>query len=276
MTDQQDIGPITFGQGGDSDEAWELYARDIEGKPAFVNLNSMAIAQGPDPRRPVLIMIKLAPKGVKPSGGDHDDELSDDQLAAVKRVAGHAKNWLAKTAQANIVAWMLHGGVVTIYAYADKPGATAATDAKRVEVLQGVLGEIRATVSAKGDGDWQHLEEHVLPTAEEVRYSADMSVLGQLEDAGDDMVSPREIEHCAVFDDPSDQKRFATLIEKNGFRVTEVSEEDDETGEMTVLFTSRCVPNIDQILEQTTKADQLAEDCNGLYDGWGCEVVPKG
>jgi hypothetical protein len=128
-------------------------------------------------------------------------------------------------------------------------------------------------VKVQRDPRWEQLEKQLLPTAAEFRWNADLSVIQALEEAGDDMKTPRPIEHYAYFPDSTTRRQFVDWLRENDFELDELLVPNDDHPKPGVKFSRISTPELDEVYDQTCLASQGAEECGGDYDGWESQVV---
>lgn len=241
---------------------WVVMERSIEDAPAMLRV--CEAWEGLVDRKPWLVRLWAAWEGVQESG--LPDEASYDQLVAVDDVIAAE----SERTQAAFVA-VLTGRGRTAWYLAAKDEASAGRAGKSLaDVVKKATG-VNLTWDARADAEHELFVEEVLPTDEEVRWNADRWVLAQLEEAGDDMETPREISHVAFCKSAERAAAFASWLEDEGFAVGQI----EPDGEMVrVSFSHVGPPDIDEIFERTMACTAAAEEIGeGGYDGWECEVV---
>ncbi|MDM4770116.1 ribonuclease E inhibitor RraB [Solimonas sp. SE-A11] len=92
-----------------------------------------------------------------------------------------------------------------------------------------------------------------------------------LEDNGDDLATPREIDHFVYFDDLDGLTRFEQQAEGLGFRVRHHVETEEGRPGLQVYRID--IPSFEKIDEITLPLYRAALDCGGQYDGWESQVV---
>ncbi len=92
-----------------------------------------------------------------------------------------------------------------------------------------------------------------------------------LEDNGDDLATPREIDHFIYFGELDSLTRFEQQAEALGFRVR--SHVETEEGRPGLQVYRIDIPSFERIDEVTLPLYRAALDCGGQYDGWESQVV---
>lgn len=99
----------------------------------------------------------------------------------------------------------------------------------------------------------------------------DRVVLDQLEQAGSDLSKPHDVDFFLYF--PSEQAANEAAKEIN----LEVDNLNVELGADDVNWlcfgTKSVVPELDELLRLRIRFNEIANKYDGMYDGWGTEVV---
>jgi hypothetical protein len=241
---------------------WTVMERSIEDAPAMLRV--CEAWEGLLERKPWLLRLWATWDAVQESG--LPEEASYEQLLAVEDViAAEAE----KTGVALLAVLTTQGRSAWYLAARDEPGAGRAAKT----LIEKVQKATRVTLTWDVREDERHemFVEEVLPTDEEVRWNADRWVIMQLEEAGDDMETPREISHVAYFKTAERAEAFAAWAQEEGFTLGSVEPEDDV---VRVNFSHISPPDMDEIFERTMASTMAAEEIGeGWYDGWECELV---
>lgn len=92
-----------------------------------------------------------------------------------------------------------------------------------------------------------------------------------LQDNGDDLATPREIDHFVYFDDLDALTRFEQQADGLGFRVRNHVETEEGRPGLQVYRID--IPSFEKIDEVTLPLYRAAVECGGQYDGWESGVV---
>lgn len=98
-------------------------------------------------------------------------------------------------------------------------------------------------------------------------------VLGQLKSAGEAFSRVREIDHYAYFPDETKRMAFVTKVQALGLHVRNLSENPASANRFGASLVQADIPTLRTMDDVTAKLANLAEECGGEYDGWGCPVV---
>lgn len=127
----------------------------------------------------------------------------------------------------------------------------------------------RCEVGGRSDPDWRVYFDFLSPSEDDRQCIANRGVREALEDHGDLLSLPRQIDHWAYFAARDGAAAFTVRIERDGFRheLPEATDEDD----FVVRFSRDDRP--DELDEVTIMLARLAREQGGEYDGWECPVV---
>jgi hypothetical protein len=246
------------------EEAWGGFPSEFEDVPALVTADLGWAEEGPDPRRGMLIRVRVATP--EP---DENDGLApflehvapfDDAITAE----------LSKKLNAVPVGQLISGVSRWWCFYASR--ADGAQDI--VSRAAAKAKDIAPEVVVEDDPEWNFYADVLFPDDGQQRYMADESVIAQLVENGDNSEIPRPIEHLAILPDTPARDRFVEWCADNGFAVTEAADEyDDEFEGYPVEFTHVGPASLEEIFEKTSLATEGAEQFEGEYDGWQTSIM---
>ncbi|HLP84852.1 MAG TPA: DUF695 domain-containing protein [Phycisphaerales bacterium] len=241
------------------DEAWQPFERVIDDRPFLALVRTDWTEHGPDRARPVAIIVTLG-------FAARDNGLPTPEVFECVRQADDAATAALESAcKAICVGTLMGNGARSLYFY-------ASSDANAQAAMSKVAAPgVKVAMRSQRDAAWQCVVDDVWPTPEEIRWNADKSVLDQLEEAGDDMSTPRPIEHLAILPSKEAAAKFVEWLREEGFELTDGPAKHE--GAWHVEFSQTCAPDIDEIYDQTSAAAQMADELGGEYDGWQCGIV---
>ena len=284
-------------------EDWNFYQCEVDGDPAFINVDLGQADDAPRADMPNLLLVRMA---VESADGLPDreefrrlDEIEDKLLPALLEETGAVH-----------VGTMTTVGRRELFLYGP--------DVEKFGLVAGrVLSEFPDRVAEWGgeeDADWAVYQEFLLPDGRDYQQIMNRRVIESLAEAGDDSERPRPIEHTLFFPTEEARADFVRAAEGMGFTVAELGEEDlsdesddDETEEPDAGFEPPAplfgaaedsdeddeddepeepLPYRVEIIRED-KADMAtinplvdelyvkAQQLGGRYDGWGSPVVPR-
>ncbi|MFN5944045.1 MAG: DUF695 domain-containing protein [Phycisphaerae bacterium] len=241
------------------DEAWQPFERVIDDKPYLALARTDWTQDGPDRTKPIALIVTIT------FTARENGLPTPEVFEHVKQADEAATHAIERTCKAVCVGTLMGGGQRRLYFY-------AAADSGANEAIAKITAPgVKLSVDTHEDPAWERVVEDVWPTPEEMRWNADKSVIDQLEDAGDDMTSPRPIEHLAVFPSKDAAANFVQWLREEGFELMDGPAKHD--GEWHVEFSQVSSLDLDEIFDQTSAASQAAEERGGEYDGWQCRVI---
>lgn len=161
---------------------------------------------------------------------------------------------------------------VHIYAYAKNESGYADEIS---EMISENFPDYVYTLAAVEDKDWEMYFKGLYPDNYEYQSIMNMRLIEAIKNDGDSLV-PRILEHCLYFKIEEQRKAFLTKVIEKGFQKLESESNDDSEAYDTeypyqlVVGREDDFENIDEIVWYLM---DLAEEYDGVYDGWGCIAV---
>jgi regulator of RNase E activity RraB len=115
---------------------------------------------------------------------------------------------------------------------------------------------------------WEFFNDVIRPSSETWLYLADRSVVQNLLEAGSNPKKPHEIEYVFHGQVP-ELKKMQKALEKRGYAVPNGIDIEGEE----MIAVKKMAIDVDAIFEETLANQQLAEQHEAVYDGWGAMVV---
>ena len=119
------------------------------------------------------------------------------------------------------------------------------------------------------DANWETYFANLYPNAMGMNEIANRGVFLLLEEHGDNLEVPREIDHNFIFKNREQAERLSKTLEERGFMVS-----TSTRGFFKKSF-DLLAQRIDAPLQLdpiTFELKELADELGGEYDGWGCSV----
>jgi hypothetical protein len=240
------------------EENWRSYPIESEGTMGFT-MTDLGWGDAPDDHPWCLrLAVELTDPGPEGLGGSEEMEaLSVGEDAFLEAVAETGVIHVARVRLGGEVAWFLYAPTDELL---EKLGNAAA------EALQRDV-----SVGSQHDPGWG-IYTSLLPSPAVERWMGDCEVIEVLEQHGDPLVVPREVIHYAYFEEREDAERFASEAEEDGFTV-ELNEPTEELPQFGVVLTHASAVDLDTISEITQHLSEQADEMDGEYDGWECQLV---
>jgi hypothetical protein len=254
------IGPDALGEAGDD---WDFYYCRVDDKPASIYLDLGAIEQVPVAALPYMAFIRLRMREPRPDGLSSQTEFGtlcalEDHLVAT--LLSDEVQYLGRCTTnacrdfvfyiANAEAW---------------PGCVAAS-------MQ-AFPDYGYEVGARPDPDWSAYTGYLYPGERDMHIIHSRRVCQALEERGDKLDAPREIDHWLHFASPQALSAYVQAVVPQGFAVRSQSSEPDAEGRYALQIWRTDVPGYAAINEITLPLFDLAQAGEGAYDGWEAVVV---
>lgn len=117
------------------------------------------------------------------------------------------------------------------------------------------------------DPEWQIYREFLYPSPDSFQAMQNRKIYAALEKEGDDLTTPREIDHWIYFDHWAARNRFIEDCRKLGFE-PRPSDPKDSAGTFKVQIFRADVPTANTLDPVIRQLMALAQSHGGNYDGW--------
>lgn len=125
------------------------------------------------------------------------------------------------------------------------------------------------------DKEWEFYFKALYPDKYEYQGIMNNRLIYQIQMDGDTMV-PRVLEHCLFFKTKEKRAEFLEQILKEGFKaITKGADDIDLSLEYPYQLVVGREDDFRNINSTTWQLMDLAEELDGTYDGWGCNVVKE-
>ncbi|PQO44032.1 DUF695 domain-containing protein [Blastopirellula marina] len=134
------------------------------------------------------------------------------------------------------------------------------------------FAEYEFKVGFQDDPQWSIYTEFLYPNDFQMKLIQNSRVLRQLEEAGDNFEIPRHVAHWIYFANAAGRDKFRQAVEAEGFELVE--QHDQAEGDLALALCVRNMTTIDfpTIFDLVMELSELAEACQGEYDGWETSV----
>jgi hypothetical protein len=123
------------------------------------------------------------------------------------------------------------------------------------------------------DKNWKVYLEFFFPNEETLETMSNQKVVIKLQEAGDKLDKPRQVDHWIIFTTEKDRNCFVSYLVHHNFKI-ETKEKAVNTKNQFKLHISRTdkvdLPSINKL---TLELRKEAKKCNGDYDGWETFVI---
>jgi regulator of RNase E activity RraB len=246
-------------------EQWDFYFTSIDDRPASISLDLGRAQTGPAREWPWLVCLRIPMRSPRPDGLSSSHEAP--ALNALEDALADAVAAACDGAQVGRLTW---NGFRELFLYVR--GVERLNDG-----IGAGLGRTRAydvQVRTENDPDWRKYFEFLFPSREQMFWIHDRRVVDQLLAAGDQVEAPRPVDHYAYFGDQGARDRFLRAASALGFRARALPV-DEKSARLGAHLVREDAVDIHHIHGVVSEVRQLAEECGGEYDGWGCPVAEQ-
>ncbi len=245
-------------------EYWELYMKNLEGKPASIQFNAGISMEVEELQYsyPIVAYVKAKLKEPKENGLLSEQEEPEILFLEDKLEAAMLKFRIGK-----YVGRVISDGYVTFLYYVQYTYNWA-------DFIEFALNEHQTYEIINGhssDGEWNYYKNLLYPSPKEWQLIQNHKVCDALKEQGDNLYLKRAIEHKLFFQSEDKKEALVKLLEEQGFKVN--SELTNEEGVNGIGFYRIDKPFYHDIDELTLSLIEMAEEHHALYDGWETSVV---
>jgi regulator of RNase E activity RraB len=245
-------------------EYWELYMKNIEGKPASIQFNAGISMDMEDIKHiyPIVSFVKVELMNPNEKGLLSKEEQEEIFFMEDKLEASMLKFRLGK-----YVARIISGGFITFIYYIQY---TYSWD----DFLESAFNEhknYKTTEGYEDDDQWNYYQKLIYPNEKEWQIIHNHKVCDKLKEAGDNLLIARIIEHKIFLKTAINKENLKQDLVKQGFKIDD--KEINKDGMQGLNFSRMNKVFYYDIDEITLELIEVAKKYNGLYDGWISEVV---
>ena len=243
---------------------WDSYFSNVNGKLAslFVNLALHKTAPMEDKPYVVWVSIKMNnPREDGLSSNEESNELYKIEDSLVDRLNAEFKSVY--------VGRVTSEGDRDLYFYF---GDTSFYD-KTISDVMKTFPAYSFDFGAKEDKTWSGYLDFLYPTPRQFESMLNRRVIHQLEKEGDKLAQAREVDHWIYFKTDMDREVFLSKIKAEGFSVVNMYF-DKSLGKYSYALHIKRVDKVDfkSVDSYVIHLWEVAEECNGDYDGWETSV----
>ena len=240
-------------------EYWELYMKNLEGKPASIQFNA-GISMDVDEFQytyPIVAFVKAKLKEPKDNGllGEHEEPeilFMEDKLEAS----------MIKFRIGKYVGRVISDGYVTFLYYVQ----FTYNWPDFIEFALNEHTDYEITNGHSEDAEWNYYNKLLYPNAKEWQLIQNHKVCDNLREQGDNLHLERLVEHKLYFKNEEKKDALIKALEEMKFKIKEeIVNEDGFKGVHFYRLDNAFYHDIDAL---TLNLIDLAESNNAQYDGW--------
>ena len=124
------------------------------------------------------------------------------------------------------------------------------------------------------DAKWDFYVKNIFPTELEFHNMQSSKIIFLLQEEGDELYAPRDVEHYVSFDTATQKERFVKNAIVHGFEFKDdISSEEFEHG---VALVKRHPVTEEEVRKVVEELYALIKTEHGYYEGWSTTLVEKG
>ncbi len=239
---------------------FDVYSAEVEGGRALFLVDLNAEEHAPVESHPVRLQIRV------PLLRPREDGLrADDEADALYALEDHLVGVVERTQAGIYVGRYAARGALSFVFYV--PGGAPRG---LVEAL-GDLTPYSAQIATASDADWSFFFEILMPSEYSMQEIQNRRVLAHMQELGDRLELPRELDHFALFDGLEQAARASAALRRAGFRVDEMAA--DGEGRVAVQFHREDMIAGGRADEVSYEILDIVLEEGGEYEGWGAPLV---
>jgi Family of unknown function (DUF695)/Regulator of ribonuclease activity B len=145
--------------------------------------------------------------------------------------------------------------------------------AERVGKILETFPHYEYETGAQDDMDWSVYLGYLSPSKIDRQTINNRRICSTLENHGDTLDQPRDLDHWAYFPDAQSRGAFIEKVSTLGFLIEKLIEPNDEYPEYGVQLKRSDVPNYHHIDQITQPLFHHAAEVGGEYNGWATYVI---
>ena len=244
---------------------WDFYLSELEGQPASFFVDLDLINDAPIAELPFLWTVRITLRDPRPDGLS-----SSDETPVLNQIEDALGDTLENCEPPGVAA-----GRATWGGHRDHLFFVPAEDGaeKRLKAVKRAFPDYKFHSGVFEDREWDSYFNFLFPTDEQRQSIENRRVCDLLQDNGDALEMPREIDHWIGFATAEQREQFQERAAELGFYMRELFEPDESNTAFEIQVYRIDVPALDTIDGVTFPLYRLAVECGGQYDGWESEAL---
>ena len=244
-------------------EDWDFYFLQVDDKPASIYVDLGACEAAPNPQLPHMAYVRLHMKEARADGLSSQAEF--DALVAVEDA------FIASLAnpETAYVGRCTTNSCRDFFFYVAHPQ----TWSSRVDDCMLSFKDYRYEAGTQEEADWSSYFSYLYPSPADRQTIENRRVCTTLQQRGDKLSVPREIDHWAYFADADSLNAYVEEARQLGYSVRAISASDNTCSSHVAQLWRSDIPAFNAIDDITLPLFNLAAKNGGEYDGWESVVV---
>lgn len=245
-------------------EDWDFYLTKVDGLVGSVMVNLGLHKIAPLLQQPNIIWVS-----VKMNAPDDEGLSSASEFDTLVTIEERLTEFVCAKHHATYVGRLTSNGSRDFYFYM---GDTLLYDKTVSEAMVAFPG-YDYDWGSKEDTKWASYFDFLYPLPEQYQSMLNRRVLYNLEKHGDTLTKERRVDHWLYFDTPEDREVFIDKIKDDGFDIVGANFNPvSKTGNFSLQISRVDKVDFDSVDHYILYLSKLAEECNGVYDGWETKV----
>lgn len=248
-------------------ERWDFYFCTVDDRPASIFVNLDLEREAPLPGLSYVASVRILMKNPRPDGLS-----SADEAAALKQIEDTLNAEVRRRDPAAVfVGRNTSGGKRDLFFYVPAADWWVALISAAPSSVSGY--KIEADVWE--DRSWETYFDFLLPNDEQKQTIQNSDVCEQMEQRGDPLDQPREIDHWVYFPQSDQRAQFQLKVAEMAFQTRSVIDEPSRGAPYGLQIYRVDLPSYNAIDGVTLPLFRLARELGGEYDGWETAVLKR-
>jgi uncharacterized protein (TIGR01619 family) len=245
-------------------EEWDFYFSNVDDVIGsfYIDLGLLNIAPVSD--KPNLVWIALQINSPR-----EDGLSSNEEFETLKAIEDRLQTFILSKHKAIYAGRLTTDGHRDFYFYM---GDATLYD-KTISEAMVAFPSYSFDFGIQEDTQWKQYFDFMYPNPRQYQSIQNRRVIDQLEKHGDPLTKARPVDHWIFFKTEADKEKFLSKISDDGFTII-TNNYDKELGETPFRLHISRIDKVDynSVDDYALELWELAEECNGAYDGWETSV----
>jgi len=245
------------------EEEWDFYFSHVDNIIGSFYLNLGLKRSAPQKDKPNLLWISLNMNNPREDGLSSNEEFN-----SLAEIEDRLVDFITRQSNSIYAGRLTTNGTRDFYFYA---GDTAFYD-KAISEAMVAFPSYSFEYGIKEDKEWEQYLQFMYPEPMQYQSMLNRRVIHNLEKEGDPLTHPRPVQHWIYFKTQKDQDVFLAEIAQLNFNI--IHKGMPTLGDYPVSLSISRIDHVDHrsVDEYVLYLWQLAQKCNGEYDGWETSV----
>ncbi len=246
------------------EEEWDFYLSNVESVIGSFYIDLGLITIAPINDKPNLVWISL-----KMNYPGEDGLSSNEEFDKLVEIEDRLKEFISVKHNSIYAGRLTNNNHRDYFFYFED---TTIYDKTISEALV-AFPSYRYEFGTKEEQNWETYLDFLYPDPRQFQSIQNRRVIENLEENGDLLTKERQVDHWIYFETQNDRAQFLTKIKGDGFQIVNQDFEIESSDFPYSLQIARVDKvDIDSIDDCVLNLWELAEECNGNYDGWETSV----